>query len=311
MKIAEVVQKYWGGRAARYYDSISYLDDTKLTGALLGYLQKDKDGIILDCGTGTGSVASMLTRSGYRRIIGIDINCDMLAVAQYKLAKTSVIFLRGDVLNLPIASESLDAVVSKWILWVMPRPEKIVAEMARVTKPGGRVIAIESANHQQKEKEPLLRHILSMPLRKGHHLLQSVRYRLPLNRTEEFWRDTENRLPLYSLDKYVEVFRQQGLESVTRTEVEEFGTLRAKLFFGGFKFSFICGIKPGKIDGNKPASVQDKWPLSDLTGLLVCPSCRSKLIRDSADALKCTECRIRYPYVDRIPHLLPPKERML
>lgn len=61
MKIAEVVQKYWGGRAARYYDSISYLDDAKLTDALLGHLQKDKEGVILDCGTGTGSLASMLS----------------------------------------------------------------------------------------------------------------------------------------------------------------------------------------------------------------------------------------------------------
>ena len=57
MKIVEVVQKYWGGRAARYYDSISYLDDAKLTGALSGQLQKDEDGIILHCCTGTGSVA--------------------------------------------------------------------------------------------------------------------------------------------------------------------------------------------------------------------------------------------------------------
>ena len=91
----------------------------------------------------------MLARSGHRRIIGIDINLDMMAVAQEKLADDPVVFLRGDVLNMPIASESLDAVVSKWILWVMPSPEKAVAEMVRVTRPGGRVIAIESANHRR------------------------------------------------------------------------------------------------------------------------------------------------------------------
>jgi len=311
MKIAEVVQKYWGGRAARYYDSISYLDNTKLAGALLRHLENDNDGIILDCGTGTGSVASMLARSGCRRVIGIDINRDMLAVAQDKLAKTSVVFLRGDVLNLPIASESLDAVVSKWILWVMPSPEKAVTEMVRVTKPGGRVIAIESDIHRNKEKKPLPQQIISMPLRKGHHLFQSVRYRLPLNRTEEFWRETDNRLPLYSLDKYVDVFRQQGLQSVTRTEVEEFGTLRAKLFFGGFKYSFICGTKPGKNDGHGSVPVHNKWSMDDLTGILACPSCRSRLKRDGPYTLACAECHKRYPSVNGIFHLLPPDERML
>lgn len=108
VKVAEVVQEYWGGRAAQMYDSISYIDREKMRNTLLNHLNVGKDGVILDFGTGPGPLALMLAESGYKRIIGLDINKDMLGVAREKLSDHPVRLVRGDGLHLPIDSDSVD-----------------------------------------------------------------------------------------------------------------------------------------------------------------------------------------------------------
>ena len=83
MKVVEVVQECWGGRAAKAYDKIHNINREKM-GVLF-----HRGGIILDVGTGTGSLALMLAESGYERVIGLDINDDMLSVARGKTFRLS------------------------------------------------------------------------------------------------------------------------------------------------------------------------------------------------------------------------------
>jgi ubiquinone/menaquinone biosynthesis C-methylase UbiE len=64
----------------------------------------------------------------------------MLNIAREKLFGYPVKLVRGDGLHLPIADNSVDAVVGRWILWVMPDPERAIEEIVRVTKPGGQVL---------------------------------------------------------------------------------------------------------------------------------------------------------------------------
>jgi len=82
MKVAEIVQKYWCGRAAKAYDTIHYIDNEKMKSVLLTHLNVDKKGIILDFGTGPGSLALVLAELGYSRIVELDINESMLNVTK-------------------------------------------------------------------------------------------------------------------------------------------------------------------------------------------------------------------------------------
>ena len=311
MKVAEVVQKYWGGRAARAYDTMHYIDNEKMKRALLTHLNVDKNSIILDFGTGPGSLALTLAEMGYSRIIGLDINESMLNVAKEKLQNYSVKLLRGDGLHLPIADNSVDAVVSKWVLWVMPDPQKAVEEMIRVTKPGGQVIAFSSGRVSPEKNRSLLKKIFTFPIQNFHLIYITLRFRIPLLRTKEFWQKTKGKLPMYSLKEYAEIFRQKGLTSVEMTKKEEYGTLGAKLFFGGFKFSVIKGTKPKTSDMHTQFPDSSDWNINELLPILVCPVCRSKIVMRNVNELVCEECHKTYPIVQDIPYLLPDMGKLL
>jgi ubiquinone/menaquinone biosynthesis C-methylase UbiE/uncharacterized protein YbaR (Trm112 family) len=310
MKVAEVVQKYWDERAAKMYDKICYIDEEKMNNVLLNHLNVDKHGVILDFGTGTGFLALMLAKSGYKKIIGLDINESMLNIAKEKLFGYPVKLVRGDGLHLPIADNSVDAVVGRWILWVMPDPERAIEEIVRVTKPGGQVLIFESASISDKKDKSIWKRLSGFPLRQFHYIYITLRFRVSPFRTKWFWRETEGKLPMYSPEKYVQIFKQKGLRSVENTVEEEYGTLCAKLFFGGFKFSIIKGVKPAK-QISKLAFQSEEWGMDELLKILVCPICRSNLKVMNEKELICKYCDKAYPIIKGVPNLLPPENKLL
>jgi len=105
-------------------------------------------GLALDVGTGTGDLAFTLAEGeADARVIGLDYTGEMVALAPGKArergldARTG--FTRGDGHRLPFADETFDAVTSAWVLRNFADVGAAMAEMARVTKPGGRVVALE------------------------------------------------------------------------------------------------------------------------------------------------------------------------
>ena len=139
----------------------------------------------------------------------------------------------------------------------------------------------------------------------------TLRFRLPLNRTKRFWEGTDGKLPMHSLEKYLQIFKEKGLGSVEMTDAEEYGTLRAKLFSGGYKFSLISGTKPGRSDNNDSVSGNGGWGMDELLTMLVCPICHTRITRASENELTCEECGQAYPIVREIPDLLPPEGELL
>ncbi len=93
-------------------------------------------GGIVDCGAGTGRNLDWL--SDYGPAVGIEQSPTGLAVARERGRRV----VRGTVASLPIASSSVDLATSFDVLYCLSEAEErgAVAEMARVLRPGGRVL---------------------------------------------------------------------------------------------------------------------------------------------------------------------------
>lgn len=105
---------------------------------------------VLDVACGSGGLARAAARAvGPEGVVtGIDAAAGMLAVARAAPtdeAAAPVSWLQGDALDLPIADGAMDAVTIGFGLRNMPDFGAAVAEMARVTAPGGRVVILEIA----------------------------------------------------------------------------------------------------------------------------------------------------------------------
>jgi SAM-dependent methyltransferase len=79
-----------------------------------------------------------------REVVGLDVVPEMLAHARRAAAQyANVSFLEGDALALPFADGDFDLVVTSRTLHHVSRPEIAVAEMARVTRVGGRLLVVD------------------------------------------------------------------------------------------------------------------------------------------------------------------------
>jgi ubiquinone/menaquinone biosynthesis C-methylase UbiE len=96
---------------------------------------------VLDLGCGTGIVARLLRErlGGAARIVGLDINPGMLAVARRIAPELD--WQQGDAAALPFGDRSFDVVLSQQMLQFVPDKVAAAREMRRVLAPGGRVLA--------------------------------------------------------------------------------------------------------------------------------------------------------------------------
>jgi SAM-dependent methyltransferase len=114
-------------------------------GAPLGFLAPKAGETVLDLGSGAGLdvfLASPLVGST-GRVIGVDMTPAMLEKARRNAAKmgaSNVEFREGRVEALPIEDGSVDAVTSNCVINLVPDKAAVFREVARVLKPGGRLV---------------------------------------------------------------------------------------------------------------------------------------------------------------------------
>ncbi|MEV6650975.1 class I SAM-dependent methyltransferase [Streptomyces sp. NPDC051219] len=101
-------------------------------GAVLG-LVPGQARTLLDIGCGTGIVTSRLARPGLR-VLGADASYGMARIAKGRLGGGVVL---ADVRRLPFPAAAVDAVSAVWLLHLVPQADAVVAEAARVLRPGG------------------------------------------------------------------------------------------------------------------------------------------------------------------------------
>ena len=101
-------------------------------------------GRVLEVGVGTG-----ISLRKYRRdlsVTGIDLSPEMLARARERVAKEKLTHvdavLEMDASDLEFEDASFDVVAAMYVMTVVPDPDKVMAELERVCKPGGEVIIV-------------------------------------------------------------------------------------------------------------------------------------------------------------------------
>jgi len=93
-------------------------------------------GNVLDVACGTGVLAKALAETG-AHVIGIDASEGYLEGARLRRSHPNIAYEHGDVRHMRFDNNAFDAAVSTLALDVIPEIEQVVAEMKRVTRPGG------------------------------------------------------------------------------------------------------------------------------------------------------------------------------
>lgn len=96
---------------------------------------------VLDAGCGAGAFAFAIAPH-VRAVTGIDRDVGLLAAARER-APEGCTFVEGDVAELPFGYGAFDLVGCLRVLHHTPRPPLVVAELARVVRPGGRVLVVD------------------------------------------------------------------------------------------------------------------------------------------------------------------------
>ena len=97
--------------------------------------------LVLDAGAGTGCGSKALAECG-ARVLATDLSADMLGYRRLERPASVV----ADITRLPMTSSSVDHAIAPFVLNHLARPERALAELGRVVRPGGAVLASVYAN---------------------------------------------------------------------------------------------------------------------------------------------------------------------
>lgn len=101
---------------------------------------------VIDVATGTGAQARAFAKAG-AVVVGVDLSTRMLAIARRKTRDLSVTYVHADATALPAPDASVDAGCVSFALHEMPPGirDRTLAELVRVTRPGGTIVVVDFA----------------------------------------------------------------------------------------------------------------------------------------------------------------------
>jgi ubiquinone/menaquinone biosynthesis C-methylase UbiE/DNA-binding MarR family transcriptional regulator len=119
----------------------------------------DPDAVIGDLGCGSGTLSEVLAPFA-RRVIAVDDSEAMLGEARTRLARFPNVELHRAALEaLPLEDGCLDAATLVLVLHHLPDPAKAVREVARVLRPGGRLLIVDMLPHDRQEYRLQMGHV--------------------------------------------------------------------------------------------------------------------------------------------------------
>ena len=97
---------------------------------------------VLEVGPGTGWLAERVQAELGAEVVAVDISERMVALTRARGVEALV----GDVQELPFEDESFDCCVAAWMLYHVPNVARGISELARVLRPGGRLVAVTNGD---------------------------------------------------------------------------------------------------------------------------------------------------------------------
>ncbi|AGM06653.1 class I SAM-dependent methyltransferase [Amycolatopsis keratiniphila] len=134
--------RYWDGKSRNYDREMQFMD-RKLFGDSRAWACGQATGEVLEVAVGTG--LNLPLYPSEVTLTGIDLSDGMLAIARDRAERLGhpVTLRRADAHELPFDADSFDTVVCTLGLCAIPDDGKALREMARVLRPGGRLILLD------------------------------------------------------------------------------------------------------------------------------------------------------------------------
>lgn len=128
--------------------------------AMVGLVGGGQLGRLVDVGTGTGRMLELFAPRA-SDAIGIDRSPEMLRLARVKLDEAGVVgasLRQGDMFALPLPDDHADTVILHLVLHFAATPGQVIAEAARILRPGGQLLIADFAPHEREELRRQLKH---------------------------------------------------------------------------------------------------------------------------------------------------------
>ena len=157
------VQQNFGAVAAAYVTSKVHASGPDLVWLVENAALNGSESV-LDVATGGGHTAFALAPYA-AEIVALDLTRPMLEVAQQEASARglqNIRYIEGDAQALPFADASFDVVTCRHAPHHFPRVEQAVSEWARVLKPGGKLLLIDSTSPEDDEADAVLHEIESL-----------------------------------------------------------------------------------------------------------------------------------------------------
>lgn len=113
---------------------------------------------LLDIATGTGDIAqeALNQHPGAQAVAG-DFTIEMMLAGREKPERSSILWLGADTLQLPFPEDTFDAVTSGFLMRNVIDVQGAFREQVRVTRPGGRIVVLESSPPKENLLRPFIR----------------------------------------------------------------------------------------------------------------------------------------------------------
>ena len=120
---------------------LSFGQDARWRDRLVSLLDAAPDDAVLDVATGTGLVARAIAERYGCEVVGLDRSADMLSAAAARNGHIPLV--RGRAESLPFPDGSFDHLTFTYLMRYVDDPAAVMRELARVVRPGGRIVALD------------------------------------------------------------------------------------------------------------------------------------------------------------------------
>jgi demethylmenaquinone methyltransferase/2-methoxy-6-polyprenyl-1,4-benzoquinol methylase/ArsR family transcriptional regulator len=150
---AEQAARYFATHAANWDElRAMHVPEERVEEAVRNAVAASPIHALLDLGTGTGRMLELLA-PGAAKAVGIDSSPQMLSLARVRIERAGlrhVQLRQGDIYAVPVEPNFYDLVIIHQVLHYLDDPLRAIREAARALRPGGRLLIVDFAPHEEE-----------------------------------------------------------------------------------------------------------------------------------------------------------------